>query len=120
MGVTKHKSRRDRSIRRLEQTEIDVARLNDILDQQRSRLRPLKRQANAAARPGEVRSDIKALPLWIGGGYEGTHFWIDPVNGFVGVVTSQLHHIPAEGWKRDDTIRRAVYEQLGILATEAP
>ena len=39
-GVTKHKNRRDRSVRRLEQTEIDLSRLNDILDQQRSRLRP--------------------------------------------------------------------------------
>ncbi len=66
-GVTKHKSRRDRSVRRLEQTEIDVSRLNDILDQQRSRLRPLKRQANAAERHGSVRDEIKALHLWIGG-----------------------------------------------------
>ena len=66
-GVTKHKSRRDRSVRRLEQTEIDLSRLNDILDQQRSRLRPLKRQANAAAKHGSVRDEIKALHLWLGG-----------------------------------------------------
>jgi len=66
-GVTKHKNRRDRSVRRLEQTEIDLNRLNDILDQQRSRLRPLKRQANAAARHGQVKAEIKALHLWIGG-----------------------------------------------------
>jgi chromosome segregation protein len=66
-GVTKHKNRRDRAVRRLEQTEIDLNRLNDILDQQRSRLRPLKRQANAAARHGSVKADIKALHLWIGG-----------------------------------------------------
>lgn len=66
-GVTKHKNRRDRSVRRLEQTEIDLARLNDIFDQQKSRLRPLKRQANAAARHGAVKSEIRALRLWIGG-----------------------------------------------------
>ena len=66
-GVTKHKNRRDRSVRRLEQTEIDLARLNDILDQQRSRLRPLKRQANAAARHGAVKAEIRSLHLWIGG-----------------------------------------------------
>lgn len=66
-GVTKHKNRRDRSVRRLEQTEIDLNRLNDILDQQRSRLRPLKRQANAAERYGSVKQEIKALHLWIGG-----------------------------------------------------
>jgi chromosome segregation protein len=65
-GVTKHKNRRDRSVRRLEQTEIDLARLNDILDQQRSRLRPLKRQANAAARYGSVKAEIRALRLWLG------------------------------------------------------
>ena len=65
--MTKHKSRRDRSVRRLEQTEIDLSRLNDILDQQRSRLRPLKRQANAAAKHGSVRDEIKALHLWLGG-----------------------------------------------------
>ncbi len=66
-GVTKHKNRRDRSVRRLEQTEVDVNRLNDILDQQRSRLRPLRRQANAAQRYGSVKAEIKALHLWIGG-----------------------------------------------------
>ncbi len=66
-GVTKHKNRRDRSVRRLEQTEIDLARLKDILDQQKSRLRPLKRQANAAARHGTVKAEIRALHLWING-----------------------------------------------------
>ncbi len=66
-GVTKHKNRRDRSVRRLEQTEVDLNRLNDILDQQQARLRPLKRQANAAKRHGSVRAEIKALHLWIGG-----------------------------------------------------
>jgi chromosome segregation protein len=65
-GVTKHKNRRDRAVRRLEQTEVDLNRLNDILDQQRSRLRPLKRQANAAERHGSVKAEIRALHLWIG------------------------------------------------------
>lgn len=66
-GVTKHRNRRDRAIRRLEHTEVDVARLNDILVQQRRQLRPLKRQANAAARYDEVKSLARALRLWLGG-----------------------------------------------------
>lgn len=53
-GVTKHRNRRDRSLRRLEQTALDIERLNDLLDQERRRLRPLKRQANAAARYDSV------------------------------------------------------------------
>lgn len=66
-GITKHRSRRDRAIRRLAATDQDVDRLNDILVEKRRALRPLKRQANAAARHGAVRSEAKALRLWLGG-----------------------------------------------------
>ena len=66
-GITKHRSRRDRSVRRLEQTELDMERLDDILDQQRRRLRPLKRQANAAEQYESVRDQVRGLRLWIGG-----------------------------------------------------
>ncbi|HSF86583.1 MAG TPA: chromosome segregation protein SMC [Acidimicrobiia bacterium] len=66
-GVTKHRNRRDRSLRRLEQTALDIERLNDLLDQERRRLRPLKRQANAAARYDSVKAEAQALRLWLGG-----------------------------------------------------
>jgi len=66
-GITKHRGRRDRAIRRLEATETDVDRLNDILVEKRRALRPLKRQANAAARHGSVKAEAKALRLWLGG-----------------------------------------------------
>ncbi len=66
-GVTKHRSRRDRSLRRLEQTALDIERLADLLDQERRRLRPLKRQANAAARHDSVKAEAQALRLWLGG-----------------------------------------------------
>ncbi|MFV2001321.1 MAG: chromosome segregation SMC family protein, partial [Acidimicrobiia bacterium] len=66
-GVTKHRSRRDRSVRRLERTDLDVERLNDILTQQRKALRPLKRQANAALRYDSVRDEARGLRLWLGG-----------------------------------------------------
>ena len=66
-GITKHRNRRDRAIRRLASTDQDVDRLNDILSEKRRALRPLKRQANAAARHGAVKSEAKALKLWLGG-----------------------------------------------------
>lgn len=50
--------------------------------------------------------------LWIGGGYEGTHFWIDPEREFVGVIMTQMFWIPEAGWNRDQEIRRAIYAQL--------
>ncbi len=66
-GVTKHRSRRERSMRRLERTDLDVARLNDILVEKKRSMRPLKRQANAAARFDSVRDEALALRLWLGG-----------------------------------------------------
>jgi chromosome segregation protein len=66
-GVTKHRSRRDRAVRRLERTDHDVERLTDILAQQARALRPLKRQANAAARYDSVKSESVAIGLWLGG-----------------------------------------------------
>jgi len=66
-GITKHRARRDRSLRRLEQTAIDVSRLEDLLDEHRRRLRPLKRQANAAMRHDDVKAEATALRLWIAG-----------------------------------------------------
>lgn len=57
-------------------------------------------------------------PLWIGGGYEGTHFWIDPVREFVGVVMTQILDVPESGNHRDEKIRQAIYAQLEEVAAE--
>ena len=54
--------------------------------------------------------------LWIGGGYEGTHFWVDPKREFVGVIMTQLFGVPQRGHGRDDKIRGEIYRQL--LASE--
>lgn len=50
--------------------------------------------------------------LWIGGGYEGTHFWIDPGRGLIGLVMSQVHNRPAAGNDVNNAVRGALYEQL--------
>lgn len=50
--------------------------------------------------------------LWVGGGYEGTHYWIDPQREFVGVIVSQVFSPPESGSGRDGAIRQAVYQQL--------
>lgn len=66
-GVIKHRHRRDRSIRRLEATDIDLARLKDLLAEQQRLMRPLRRQAKAAAQYKSVRSEWRSLRLWLGG-----------------------------------------------------
>lgn len=53
--------------------------------------------------------------LWLGGGYEDTHFWVDPDRGFVAVIMTQLHAVPEAGRDRDERFREAVYE---VIATD--
>ncbi len=52
--------------------------------------------------------------LWIGGGYEGTQFWIDPERGFVGVVMTQLHAPPPAAKGFIEAFREAVYDRLVV------
>ncbi|MBN2114331.1 MAG: chromosome segregation protein SMC [Acidimicrobiia bacterium] len=66
-GVIKHRLRRDRSLRRLEATDIDLARLQDLLGEQQRRMGPLRRQARAAERHEALKEEWRALRLWVGG-----------------------------------------------------
>jgi len=50
--------------------------------------------------------------LWIGGGYEGTHFWADPKREIVGVIMSQMNFNSPGGYGRDDKFRGAIYKQF--------
>ncbi|HUG74323.1 MAG TPA: chromosome segregation protein SMC [Acidimicrobiia bacterium] len=66
-GVIKHRRRRERTVSRLEATDRDIVRARELLGEEEKRLRPLKRQANAAERHGAVRAEWRALHLWWGG-----------------------------------------------------
>ena len=50
--------------------------------------------------------------LWIGGGYEQTHYWIDPKRGFVGTIMTQMFGPYDEkyAYSRDNRIRGSIYE----------
>ena len=58
------------------------------------------------------KQGIGEAGLWTGGGYEGTHFWIDPKREFVGVIMTQMYHIPSGKEPRDDAFKRALYQQF--------
>lgn len=53
--------------------------------------------------------------LWMGGGYEGTHYWIDPNRRLIGIIMSQVHEPPESGWGMADQFRAALYRQIGDL-----
>jgi len=50
--------------------------------------------------------------LWIGGGYECTHFWADPKRNFVGIIMSQNNEVRPPGYELNDKFRGALYKQI--------
>ncbi|HUQ39752.1 MAG TPA: chromosome segregation protein SMC [Acidimicrobiales bacterium] len=66
-GVLKFRRRREKAQRRLDATEGNLLRLQDLLREVRRQLRPLERQADAARRHGQVQADLHALKLHLSG-----------------------------------------------------
>src|SRR5688572_23063909 len=66
-GVLKYRRRREKAQRRLDATEGNLLRLQDLLREVRRQLRPLERQADAARRHGQVAADLHALKLHLSG-----------------------------------------------------
>jgi chromosome segregation protein len=66
-GVLKYRKRREKAQRRLESTEGNLLRLQDLLREVRRQLRPLERQAEAARRHGSLVDELRALRLFLAG-----------------------------------------------------
>lgn len=50
--------------------------------------------------------------LWLGGGYECTHFWADPKRNFVGVIMSQNNQVKSPGYEMNDKFKGLLYKAL--------
>jgi chromosome segregation protein len=66
-GVLKHRKRKERSERRLDATEANLVRLQDLQREIRRQLRPLEKQAEDARRHGEVVGELHALRVYLAG-----------------------------------------------------
>jgi chromosome segregation protein len=66
-GILKHRTRKDRAERRLERSDGDVVRLQDLLGEMARQMRPLRRQAEAAARHAGLAAEVRSLRLHLGG-----------------------------------------------------
>jgi chromosome segregation protein len=66
-GVLKFRKRRERAERRLEATEGNLLRLNDLVREVARQLRPLEKQADAARRYGGVEAELRAIRLYLAG-----------------------------------------------------
>jgi len=62
-GVSAYRVRKEKALRRLEDTEANLARLGDQLNEVRRALRPLERQASVARRHGALAAELAALQI---------------------------------------------------------
>ncbi|MEJ7799964.1 MAG: AAA family ATPase, partial [Ilumatobacter sp.] len=66
-GVLKYRKRKEKAERRLDATEANLLRLQDLLREVRRQLRPLERQAEAARRHEELVVELQALRVYVAG-----------------------------------------------------
>jgi chromosome segregation protein len=60
-GILKHRRRRERALRKLEQVDGHIDKLRTVLRELRRQLRPLERQAEAADRYQALQADLRAV-----------------------------------------------------------
>jgi len=58
-GVLKHRKRKEKALRKLDSTDGNLTRLNDLLSEIRRQLKPLGRQAEVARRASVVQADAR-------------------------------------------------------------
>jgi len=66
-GVLKFRKRREKAERRLDATEANLLRVQDLLREVRRQLRPLERQAKAAERHGTLIEELGAVKTFVAG-----------------------------------------------------
>ncbi|HUF84719.1 MAG TPA: AAA family ATPase, partial [Acidimicrobiia bacterium] len=66
-AILKFRRRRERAERRLETTEGNLLRLNDLVREVRRQLTPLQKQADAARRHGGLVEELRAIRLYLAG-----------------------------------------------------
>ncbi len=66
-GVLKFRKRKEKAERRLDATEANLLRVQDLLREVRRQLRPLERQAAAAERHGSLIAELNSLKTFVAG-----------------------------------------------------
>ncbi|MFP4311686.1 MAG: AAA family ATPase, partial [Nitriliruptoraceae bacterium] len=67
-GILKHRRRRERALRKMEQVDAHVDKLRTVLRELRRQLRPLERQAEAADRYRALQAELRAVRVELAAG----------------------------------------------------
>lgn len=111
-GILKHRRRKERAERRLERTDEDMVRLQDLLGEINRQMRPLKRQARAAERYDGLKSEVTALRLYLGGQS------LSKLDRELTIATSERARL-LEGVEADRRMASEMAQRLGSLTESA-
>ncbi len=62
-GIAKHRRRKERALRRIDQVSMDIDRAADVASELRRQLRPLRAQAEQARRYGEITERLREIRI---------------------------------------------------------
>src|SRR5919109_1083007 len=62
-GIAKHRRRKERALRRIEQVSLDIDRAADVVNELRRQLRPLRAQAEQARRHTEITDRLREIRI---------------------------------------------------------
>jgi chromosome segregation protein len=116
-GVLKHRKRKEKALRKLDATQGNLTRLQDVLNELRRQLKPLGRQAEVARRAAVIQADARDARA---------RLLADDVAAARSVISEELADETALKEKRD-SVERAKAEALTIeteledhLRTDSP
>lgn len=103
-GILKYQERREQTKRRLESTEQDLLRLEDIIHEMRRSLRSLKRQVRQTRLYRELRDEYKVLTLYmlknefktVLNDLEKTHEQKNSIESALQSITQEMRRLEAE------------------------
>jgi chromosome segregation protein len=115
-GITKFKAKKKAAERKMEYTQQNLLRINDIINEIQRSLASLKRQAQKAERYKRYRAEIRDLDLWI-----ASHRFLELITAH-GALSARLSHAEArvEGQRSALRVREAelAAERLTLQGTE--
>jgi len=107
-GIGLHRSRRTEALRRLETTQRNLERVQDILAELRPRLRSLERQARRAQEYDQVRSDLLvALREWYGYYWHRAQHELAEAFDFAQIQESSLEKVRNEQLSLDGQMKES-------------